>query len=137
MKCVVSEQGQHLGEQDQSQCWGERRFFHPKSPFQVLQKGCEKRGALSHISAWSHLLLTRGTAKLSREFPLGFQSCAAPERLEVMVMGTAASWAFLGGRKFCAGEQTQALQVREEGISPKPHLGRFCTFLGNKFLMLL
>lgn len=53
------------------------------------------------------------------------------------VMGTAASWAFLGGRKFCAGEQTQALQVREEGISPKPHLGRFCTFLGNKFLMLL
>lgn len=30
-----------------------------------------------------------------------------------------------------------ALQAREEGISPKPHLGRVCTFLGNKFLSLL
>lgn len=110
-----------------------------KGPFQVFQKGCEERGALSHIPGWSHFLLTRWTAKPSREFPLGFQSSEAPERFEVMVMGTgtAASWGFLEERKFCAGEQTQALQAREEGISPKPHLGRFCTFLGNKFLLLL
>lgn len=113
--------------------------FPSKSPFQAFKKGCEERRALSHIPGWSHFLLTKWTAKPSREFPLGFQSCEAPERLGVMVMGTgtAASWGFLEGRKFCAGEQTQVLQAEEEGISPKPHLGRFCTFLGNKFLLLL
>lgn len=77
---------------EQNQCQGEpkgsEKFFHPKGSFQVFQKGCEKRRTLSHIPAWSHFLQTRWTPNPSREFPLGFQSCEAPEKLEVMVMGT-------------------------------------------------
>lgn len=118
---------------EQSQCQGEPKgskgFFHPKALFKSFRRAVRKE---EHRPTF---LATSWTAKPSREFPLGFQSCEAPERLEMMVMSTELQLlgVFWKEASFVLENKPRLCQTREAGVSPKPHLGRFCTFLGTNF----
>lgn len=105
--------------------------FPSKSPFQVFQKGCEKR---EHCPTF----LVGPTSFR----PAGQQSRAGNSHLDfppvtVMGTGTAASWGFLEGRKFCAGEQAQALPDKGRRNLSRASFRKVLHFPWNKFLLLL
>lgn len=105
--------------------------FPSKSPFQVFQKGCEKR---EHCPTF----LVGPTSFR----PAGQQSRTGNSHLDfppvtVMGTGTAASWGFLEGRKFCAGEQAQALPDKGRRNLSRASFRKVLHFPWNKFLLLL
>lgn len=102
-------------------------FFHPKALFRSFRRAVRKESIV--LRSWlvplpSDQLDSKAEHGIPTWISLLWQWWAQ----ELQLPGV-----FWKGESFVLENKPRLCQTREEGISPEPHLGRFCTFLGTNF----